>query len=416
MTITKPEQQKPSAGDLVARYGDSFATVLPSHIKPEQWLRLAQGALRKGRRIEYRGVQMYELEAAALNNPGVFLSDLMNAARLGLEPGTEEFYLTPRTVKGQLEILGIVGYQGLIELIYRAGAVSSVIAELVYTGDVFTYQPGRDERPIHVIDWDAEDRGALRLVYAYAVMRDGATSKVVVLNKADIARIKLSSRGSAGEHSPWVTNPGAMWLKSAVRQLAKWVPTSAEYRREQLRAVATVQAETTHAAIVDDERRTELESIAEQREPEAGEYVDAITGEVSYSDPDTIEGGVEDEPAEAVQEAPRQPRDLAAELRQISEDAAPAPRVTSRARSGKASYEYRARVKALFTRLGVDNRESQHDYMAKIVGHSVNGTDDLSPADAALVIESLTDMADPIDAAGAIDPDAIEVADEPDQG
>jgi len=411
MTITKPEQ-KPSAGELVARYGDSFATVLPSHIKPEQWLRLAQGALRKGKRIEYRGVQMYELEAAALNNPGVFLSDLMNAARLGLEPGTEEFYLTPRTVKGQLEILGIVGYQGLIELIYRAGAVSSVIAELVYTGDVFTYQPGRDERPIHVIDWDAEDRGALRLVYAYAMMRDGATSKVVVLNKADIARIKLSSRGSAGEHSPGVTNPGAMWLKSGVRQLAKWVPTSAEYRREQLRAVATVQAETTHAAQIQEVRRTELESIAEQRELEDGEYTDPVTGEVSYSDPDAIEGELE-EPAEAVEPAPRQPRDLPAELRQISEDAAPVPRAAARARPGKASREQRAQVMGLFTRLGVTNRDQQHDYMAKVVGHPVNATDDLSADDATLVIDSLAGMTDPIDAAGAVSEDSISVTDEP---
>jgi recombination protein RecT len=410
MTVTtKPE--KPSAGELVARYGASFATVLPSHIKPEQWLRLAQGALRKGKRIEYRGVQMYELEAAALNNPGVFLSDLMNAARLGLEPGTEEFYLTPRTVKGQLEILGIVGYQGLIELIYRAGAVSSVIAELVYTSDVFTYQPGRDERPIHVIDWDAEDRGELRLVYAYAVMRDGATSKVVVLNKGDIKRIKLSSRGSAGEHSPWVTNPGAMWLKSGVRQLAKWVPTSAEYRREQLRAVATVQAETTRTAMVVGERPPELEAIAEQRQIEDGEYVDPVTGEVSYSDPDAIEGEVE-EPAEAVDPAPRQPRDLSAELRKISEDAAPAPRVTPKRRPDKASYEDRARVKGLFARLNVANREQQHEYMSKLVGHPVNATDDLSAQDAAIVIENLEGMADPVDAAAHLDPDAIDVSEE----
>jgi len=266
---------------------------------------------------------------------------------------------------------------------------------------------------VHVIDWDAEDRGQLRLVYAYAVMRDAATSKVVVLNKADIERVKLSSVGSSGKYSPWVTNPGAMWLKSAVRQLAKWVPTSAEYRREQLRAVATVQAETTHTAMVVGERRTQLEAIAEEREVEAGEYVDAITGEVSYSDPDTIEGGVEDEPAEAVQEAPRQPRDLPAELRQIREDAAPAPRVTPARRTGKASREQRARVMALFTRLGVTNREQQHDYMAKVVGHQVNATDDLSADDAELVISNLEDMGDPIDAAGAIDPDSIEVSDEP---
>jgi recombination protein RecT len=34
-----------------------------------------------------------------------------------------------------------------------------------------------------------------------------------------------------------------MWLKTAARRLAKWVPTSAEYMREQLRAVRDVAAE-----------------------------------------------------------------------------------------------------------------------------------------------------------------------------
>jgi recombination protein RecT len=102
---------------------------------------------------------------------------LMDAARLGLEPGTEQYYLTPRKVKGRLEIQGIRGYQGEIELIYRAGAVSSVIVEVVYSNDKFRVRPGRDERPIHEIDWDADDRGELRLVYAYAVMKDGATSR-----------------------------------------------------------------------------------------------------------------------------------------------------------------------------------------------------------------------------------------------
>ena len=37
---------------------------------------------------------------------------MLDAARLGLEPGTEQFYLTPRKVKGQMEILGIVGESG----------------------------------------------------------------------------------------------------------------------------------------------------------------------------------------------------------------------------------------------------------------------------------------------------------------
>jgi recombination protein RecT len=171
------------------------------------------------------------------------MTALMHAARLGLEPGTEQYYLTPRKEKGQLKVLGVTGYQGLVELIYRAGAVSSVIVECVYSGDRFDYAPGKHERPQHEIDWDADDRGPLRLVYAYAIMRDGATSKVVVLNKHDIERIKASSQGSGSEFSPWAKHPAAMWMKSAARQLAKWVPTSAEYLRDQLRAVAEVQAE-----------------------------------------------------------------------------------------------------------------------------------------------------------------------------
>ncbi|GAB3472196.1 recombinase RecT [Actinophytocola sediminis] len=218
---------------MVKQHADSFAAVLPSHVRPDTWVRLAQGALKRGKIIVHPRTRQKctELELAADNNPGIFLAALLESARLGLEPGTEQFYLTPRKVKGQLEILGIVGYQGFIELMYRAGAISSVVAECVYSGDSFQFRPGVDERPVHDIDWDSDNRGDLRLVYAYAVMKDSATSKVVVLNRSAINTIKASSQGANSEYSPWQRHEAAMWLKSAVRQLAKWVPTSAEYRK-----------------------------------------------------------------------------------------------------------------------------------------------------------------------------------------
>lgn len=103
--------------------------------------------------------------------------------------------------------------------------------------------PGRDERPIHEIDWFGDDRGDLIGVYAYAVMKDGATSKVVVLNRKRVMEIKAKSDSKHSEYSPWNTNEESMWLKSAIRQLMKWVPTSAEYMREQLRAQAEVAGE-----------------------------------------------------------------------------------------------------------------------------------------------------------------------------
>lgn len=256
----KTDTNSPTA--LIRRYSGDFASVLPSHIKAATWVRLAEGALKKGKRIaDPKSPQhgMFELEVAAANNPGVFLAALLDAARLGLEPGTEQYYLTPRRIggkNGRLEILGITGYQGHIELMYRAGAVASVVAEVVRTGDGFVWKPGALDshvpprwqgpqvRPWHDVDWFGS-RGDLKGVYAYAEMLGGATSKVVVLNRDDIERIKRSSQGSDSEYSPWVNHEAAMWLKSAVRQLQKWVPTSAEYRREQLRAAAEAQRVAT---------------------------------------------------------------------------------------------------------------------------------------------------------------------------
>lgn len=255
-----------SADLIVRQHAQELTSVLPSHLaeKGDGWINSAVAAVRKNR----------DLWRAANSNPGSLMNALSEAARLGLQPGSEEYYLTPRKAKGQEEVLGIVGYQGEIELIYRAGAVSSVIAEVVYEQDRFDYQPGRDERPTHEIDWDLESRGELRLAYAYAVMKDGATSKVIVMNKAAIMKVKAVSQGSDSAYSPWQKWPEAMWLKSTVHQLAKWVPTSAEYIREQLRAVRDVASEpapitahpTTEPEVYD---VTDAEIIDEQEASQA---------------------------------------------------------------------------------------------------------------------------------------------------
>lgn len=217
---------------LIAQYSEDFAAVLPAHISAATFVRVAQGALKKGKKtrvkVDGKWVEKFNLEIAAENNPAAFLSALLDAARQGLEPGTAEYYLTERKVDGRSEILGMRGYQGEIELIYNAGAVSSVVAEVVKSNDKFTYRLGIDEVPNHEVDWFSGDRGELIGVYAYARMKDGAASKVVILGSREIERIMSFAQGVTGAHSPWVTSTEAMWLKSAVHQLQKWVPTSAE--------------------------------------------------------------------------------------------------------------------------------------------------------------------------------------------
>jgi recombination protein RecT len=60
-----------SPANLVKQYSGDFTSVMPSHIKPEAWVRIAVGALKKGRRGDDG---RYELEVAAANNPAVFLA------------------------------------------------------------------------------------------------------------------------------------------------------------------------------------------------------------------------------------------------------------------------------------------------------------------------------------------------------
>lgn len=163
---------------------------------------------------------------AASAAPETLMTALNTAAQRGLQPGTEEFYLTPRKNKGRWEILGIIGYQGLITLMYRSGMVSSVTVEAVHANDEFRWAPGVMEKPDHKPNWFG-DRGTIIGAYAYATMKDGSTSKVVIVDQERIATAKEASAGSHSDYSPWKKHPKAMILKTAAHDLAKWVPTSA---------------------------------------------------------------------------------------------------------------------------------------------------------------------------------------------
>ena len=210
-------------GAMIKQYSTDFTQVLPSHINGDTWIRLAQGVLRRDK----------NLARIAAANPGSLMQALMECARLGHEPGTDSFYLIP--MGGEIE--GWEGYKGVIERMYRAGAVVSVKAELVKENDVFNFTPADMDRPDHRVEWFSE-RGKILGAYSYAEMQNGTTSKVVIINQQYIAQVKAMSKGSSSASSPWTKWPDQMVLKTVLHRLEPFVPTSSEYREELRRDAA----------------------------------------------------------------------------------------------------------------------------------------------------------------------------------
>lgn len=268
--VAKSDEKDLGATALIEVYATEFAAALPTHIDAGQWVRQGIAMLR----------QKPDLLRAANNHPYQCMKVFFEAARLGHVPGTKEFYLVPRGNKdlgyernpktgknrARQEITGIEGYQGLVERMHRAGAITSVKVELVREKDSFDYRPGVHERPIHEVDWWS-DRGEVKGGYAYAEMVSGGVSRVVVMTIDEINKHRDASDSwkyeSQREYSPWTTWPDAMRLKTLVRQLEPWVPTSNEYLREKIRLAAEVKIEQERQ----EREREEHERRQREQEP-----------------------------------------------------------------------------------------------------------------------------------------------------
>lgn len=262
-----------TAIDFMMSKRSHLRTVLPKSVDVDAFVGTAAGALYGNKLL---------MEYAIGNVDSLFVA-LMKCAVLGHMPGTEEFYLTPRKDKGRGKVLGIEGYRGVIERMYRSGAVSKVVVREVCENDYFLYVEGEMDKPVHKWGGDgntggsffkAKPRGPMVGVYAYAQLLTGAVSRVVTLTEDDV----LAARDSGGykpadEYTPWNRLDGgaahpefkgrSMWWKTGAKRLEPWVPTSAEYRRESLRA---------SAAAVEHARRPELPAAPA---PSDGQVVDA---------------------------------------------------------------------------------------------------------------------------------------------
>lgn len=213
------------AADVVmgwlGRYRDDLTAALPACVDTGVFLAAVRAALPSLSRC----------------TPASLLQATLTCARFGLLPDRQQAVIK---ADGPLAVF-VPMYRGLVELMYRSGRVGSVHVGLVYAGDEWSWKPTRpapddfthEPRP----DLPRAERGEVILAYAFCWMANGARSQVVVLNREDAEEIRdeysdayRRAEVDGSKSSFWHTHFNDMWLKTALRRLAKTVPTSAEVR------------------------------------------------------------------------------------------------------------------------------------------------------------------------------------------
>lgn len=204
--------------ELIKAMAPEIKKALPEVITPERFTRMALSALNTTPKLR---------ECTQMS----FLSALMNAAQLGLEPNTPlgQAYLIPYNNKGVLECQFQIGYKGLIDLNYRNPQMQIISAQEVYENDIFEYELGLNPRLIHrpVL----ENRGEVKLFYGYFKLANGGFG-FEVMSRSDMdAYAKEYSKAFDSSYSPWKTNYIGMAKKTVIKKALKYAPIKAEFSK-----------------------------------------------------------------------------------------------------------------------------------------------------------------------------------------
>ena len=222
MTQMVPFQQKVlTARAFLEKLKPQLSLALPKHLNADRLLRVALTSMTR----EPKLLDCTQESLAAA---------MIQSAQLGLEPDgvLGNAYLIAYGTTCRL----IPGYRGLMQLARQSGAVVTIEARVVHTGDKFKYKyglaPVLEHEPA-----DEDDDAAkptvppprFKAAYAIGILKEGHIPQWDVMRKAAIERIrKRSPNGNAGA---WITDYEEMAKKTVVRRLCKMLPSSVELQR-----------------------------------------------------------------------------------------------------------------------------------------------------------------------------------------
>lgn len=223
LTQQKPTTLSKDMGivELIKAMEPEIKRALPSVMTPERFMRMAISATNMNPTL---------LKCDKMT----FLSALMNAAQLGLEPNTPlgQAYLIPywSSKRKQYECQFQIGYQGYKDLFYRNESNCNADAYPVYENDVFSYELGLNPNIVHKPA--LTNRGNIIAYYSVWKNKNGGFG-ISVMSVEDMERFYTEKvePNKKGKSSPWDTDYIAMAKKTVLKQNLKYAPLNSDIRK-----------------------------------------------------------------------------------------------------------------------------------------------------------------------------------------
>jgi len=195
----------------------SLNTLLVNHnIPPKVFTNIVLNEVKKNQKL----FQAY------IDSPLTFFGSITFCAEMGLIPNSElgQFYFsTVQVLDGRVYVKPIIGYLGMIEILYRNPKIKSISSESVHEGDIFEYELGLTPILKHTPLDEIRNADTLTHVYMVVELDNGlkqfkVMSKYSLLQTIEIQKDKNALYFSKKDPNFW------MLKKIVLKQMSKTLP------------------------------------------------------------------------------------------------------------------------------------------------------------------------------------------------
>ncbi len=252
-TSLSPRERKDRLKNILERMIPDFETLLQKRVDPNILIYAVMNSI-------YKSPKLLGCTEKSIIRSVVYL------AQIQLMPDTPDNHAHLIPFKNDCTV--IVNYQGYIELAHRSERVRTIYANLVYEKDEFEEELGSERRLVHKPYRGGDGRGDIIGAYAVAELLNGG-KEWVFMSKAELDKIRDTSKAKDKPDSPWKKWPEEMYKKCPIRRLHKFIPTTPQMSlARQLDDLAA--AEKPQDGLADmDALDIDYEDITDEPEPES---------------------------------------------------------------------------------------------------------------------------------------------------